>query len=207
MKIISIVEGDGDKQAVPLLLRRLLETFHQRFDVEPSAKNANGSLNLLKQGGIEKFLAYCVKDSADAVLILIDADGDCAIQRAAALAVRAEKMNLRIPVAIVCAKCEYEAWFLTSLAVLVEKGKLKPETTYEGDVEALRDVKKWLSAHMKPGSAYKETINQAAWTTYIDFTLAHQRSRSFRRLENALKQLLDAMDEGIVIVTPSPNRL
>jgi hypothetical protein len=38
----------------------------------------------------------------------------------------------------------------------------------------------------------------------IDFTLARQRSRSFRRLEHALDELLDAIDNQTPMVTPLP---
>lgn len=194
--IVPIVEGDGETTAAPLLLRRLLWENQQRFDVRIArARNAHGRSNLTKIDGLEKFLERIRREPADAVLVLLDADQDCAKELAEDLAARTRVLGLPFPVAIVCAKCEYEAWFLASLETIMG-------ISYEDDVEAKRGVKEWLSAQMLPDSVYQETKDQAAMTQQIDFTLARERSRSFRRLEHAIEELLDAIDGQKARITP-----
>jgi hypothetical protein len=197
--IHSIVEGYGEVAALPLLLRRL--TTEATFS-RPS--KTSGRHHLIKEGVFERFLErerieYKL-GRCDGLLILLDADEDCAAQLAWGLAERAANLNLPFPVAVVCAKCEYEAWFLTSLETIAGNHGIPSGTTIsEDEIETTRGVKEWLSDQMGPTRAYSPTTHQPAFTTLIDLDLVHQRSRSFRRLEHALQEIL----EGEVGVTPS----
>lgn len=56
---------------------------------------------------------------------------------------------------------------------------------------------------MPRGQRYKETTNQVAFTQLMNFSRVRERSRSFRRLEHAVEELLDAIDTGSTGVTPS----
>lgn len=206
--IIPIVEGDGEERAVPLLLRRL-QYECQRWDLQIAPpKNAHGRDNLLRSGGLERFLSYAwLEPECAAVLVLLDADEDCPKEIAPQLAERARALNPPCPVAIVLAKCEYEAWFLASLETIAGqnlKGRagLPAGVHFEGDVEAIRGVKDWISRKMLPGRIYKETFDQAPMTALMDFSLARARSRSFRRLEHAFQELVEVVDKGEKCVTP-----
>ncbi len=207
-KIVPIVEGSGEVDAVPLLLRRLLFEVKHRYEFAiAKPKNAQNRGALIAH--LERFLEYARQEVGCAgVLVLLDADEDCASQLAIGLASRASTLYLSFPVAIVCAKCEYEAWFLASLETIAGKplkGRdgLNADAQYDHKkVENLRDVKGWLSANMPPGRAYKETQDQVAMTELLDFNLARERSRSFRRLEHALNEILKAVDEQLNTVTP-----
>jgi hypothetical protein len=207
-KIVSIVEGDGEVTAVPVLLGRLLG-LRQCYDlIADRPKNAHSVSNLTKPGGLEKFLAYARKEpDCAAVLVLLDADEDCAVGLATSLALRAKMLSLPFPTAIVCAKCEYEVWFLASLSSISGKqinGRpgLNEGLTYDQPVENMRDAKGWLSKNMPPGRAYKETQDQEAITRLLDFDLVREKSRSFRRLEHAIDELLVAIDQNTPFVTP-----
>jgi len=209
-RIVPIVEGHGEQNAVPLLLRRLLHEVKQRFDIEvAAAKDANGRNNLLKESGLEKFLRFArLEVNAVGAIVILDAESDCAQTLAYKLAQRAAKLHLPLPVVIVCATCEYEAWFLASLETIggqAIKGSpgIKQNAVFKGEIEEKRDVKGWLDSNMLKGS-YKPAEHQAPLTGMIDFTLARQRSRSFRRLEHALDELLDAIDNQTPMVTPLP---
>ena len=50
---------------------------------------------------------------------------------------------------------------------------------------------------------YKETSDQVVLTHYINLELAHDRSRSFRRVCHAVGELVEAIDYGIPATTPS----
>ncbi len=162
-KILSIVEGDGDVEALPILLRRLLFEVKERFEFHiDQPKNAHGCNNLTKFKGIERFLELCRADSScAAILVLVDTDENCAKDLALDLAARARLLGLQIPIAIVCATCEYEAWFLASLETTANqsiKGRdgLTKDAKYEGEVENKRGVKEWLTQYMPLGRTYRD---------------------------------------------------
>ena len=71
------------------------------------------------------------------------------------------------------------------------------------NIEGVRDPKGWLTNRMPTNRAYRETIDQESMTHHIDFALAQRRSRSFRRLCHAVEELVFAMDNQLVTVTPS----
>jgi hypothetical protein len=201
-----IVEGSGEKEAAPLLIRRFLHDHYQLFDcVIGETYNARGRYNLLKQGGLESFLnlARGAPNCAGAI-VLLDVERehrDCPPSLAYSLAQRTKKLNLRFPVVIVCAACEYESWFLLNLHTIAPKF-LTPNVKYEGDSERECGSKGWLTRNMPEGSAYNETAHQPRMTALIDIQHTLQQSRSFRRLGHALQQLLAAIDTGENIITP-----
>ena len=172
------------------------------------AKNANGNSNLTKSGGVEGFVkrAWMERDCA-AILILMDADKHCALHIATDLSQRIIAMQSKVPVAIVIANCEYEAWFLASLETIAGQdleGRpgLPTGLTHPGEVESLVGVKGWLTRQLPEGRIYKPTQDQLAMTRLIDTEKARHRSRSFRRLCHALAETVAAIDSGQRIVTP-----
>ena len=54
MKLIAIVEGHGDVQAVPVLLRRVLYEKLQIYDIEVAPPIRISKNKLLKQGELER---------------------------------------------------------------------------------------------------------------------------------------------------------
>ena len=82
-KIVPIVEGFGEVDAVPALLWKLLAEMG-RYDIQiEAAQNAHGCRNLTVPGGVEKFVANAwTKRDCGAVLILMDAEEQCAMQLA-----------------------------------------------------------------------------------------------------------------------------
>ena len=127
-RIIPIVEGHGEERAVPHLIRRWLRRrqLHQSFVVPDLAINAKGCGRLkaaydrVRHVGIEHYVKAALRNRADAILVVVDADGECA-NRAAGnglgpeLLARARAAATQLPLAVVVANREYEAWFLASL--------------------------------------------------------------------------------------------
>ena len=204
--IASIVEGDGDVAAVPGLLRRILGERLGRYDIQAlKAKPANGKPNLLKK--FEQFLRYAVIDDCDAILVLVDADKECPVDQARKLAARATSLNLNVPVAIVYAKSEYETWFIASLSehtghAIRERLGISDTESAPDNVESDRGAKGWLNERMPDDRAYKETEDQEPLTYHIDLETTHDKSRSFRRLCNAVGELVYALDQQTVVITP-----
>ena len=205
--IVPIVEGDGEVKAVPLLLRRVLGERHSRYDIRIQRPiNARGKTKLLRK--FDSFLEYARRDrECGAVLVLLDGDEDCPRNLAACLAQTAVRLNMSVPVAIVCAHREYEVWFVASLDS--ETGDniratlgLAKTVAYDGDIELIGSPKGWIQVQMPQSSGYKETQDQPALTPFIDIEHTRQRSRSFRRLCHAVEELLCAIESGTPIVTP-----
>ena len=191
--IVPIVEGDGDVEAVPLLLRRILQ-HHQWFDWSVAHPKRARSLSTLKQK-LESFIRYAEKErDCSGILILFDLDDGCPKDEADDLVQLARQLGSASPIAVAFAHREYEAWFLASLDTIAGSYGLPPGLVYDGDVERRRDVKGWLTRQMPPGQSYKETIHQAKFTNRIDLDHASCRSRSFRRLRHAVEQLVQAAD-------------
>ena len=205
--IVPIVEGDGEVKAIPNLLRRVLGELHGRYDIRIQRPiNARGKPKLLKR--FENFLEYARRNQeCNAVLVLLDGDKDCPRDLTAALTQTAARLNLGIPVAIVCAHREYEAWFVASLDSATGENiratlGLSETAVHEGDVESIASPKGWIQVRMPQSSGYKETQDQAALTPFIDIEHTQRRSRSFRRLCHAVEELLCAIESGTPIVTP-----
>jgi hypothetical protein len=217
--IVPIVEGDGEVQAVPLLLRRLLEE-RRAWDARVARpRNAGGITKLARDARqVERFLRYAVKEpGASAILVLVDADADCPLQRALLFAMCAEGTGLRLPVAVVVAKCEYEAWFLASAETLAgrplkskgqhDRSGIVAGTVFEGDPEGVRNAKGMLSDMMPANCAYKETLDQAPLTEAMDLALVRARCRSFRRVDSAVAFLVEQIRAGGRAVSPSTEAL
>ena len=206
-KLIAIVEGPGEKDAVPALLRRILWERFDRYDIDVSRpKVTNGKPNLVKR--LEDFLGYALIERCTAILVLLDSDRDCPAQLARELAQRAAALNLRVPTAVVCAMSAYESWFISSLSDdegdnIRARLEIRSSVTAPEDVESIRNAKAWLENHMPHDLGYKETTDQVVLTHYMNLELAHDRSRSFRRVCHAVGELVEAIDHGMPVVTPS----
>src|SRR5688572_29082730 len=87
-----------------------------------------------------------------AVLVVLDGDDDCPAQLGPVLLRRAEGACRTIPVAVVLAKKEFEAWFIASAASLAGRRGLPADLRAPADPEAIRDAKGWLSCQMPRGS-------------------------------------------------------
>ena len=205
--IIAIVEGRGDERALPALIRRILHERLFRYDIGTGKSQvAKGKENLV--GKFEKFVEYAMDENPAAILVLVDADADCPVELVRDLARRAEALNAPVPIAIVCAKSEYETWFICSLSDSEGEGirrnlGLPPSVVCPENAESIRNAKGWLSDRMPRNRAYREIPNQDTLTHHIALDLVREKSRSFRRLCDAVRELADAVDAGASAVTPS----
>lgn len=207
LTIVPIVEGDGELQAFLLLLRRLLGE-QNRYDLTVARPhNAHGRTNLLRPGGIEGFLRSVGVLQPAGIIVLLDLDeDDCGADVAHDLAGRARQVGLSTSIVIVVAVSAYEAWFLASIETTRGepiKGQpfLRDDVEAPPDPEAVASPKRWLGERLIGSRGYKETLDQAPLTEQLDLGMVRQRSRSFRRLNHAVTQLIEAIDDRAV-VTP-----
>jgi hypothetical protein len=185
-----IVEGHGEVQAVPLLVRRIAEwigfeeklTIHQPIRVHRD--------RVVKQGELERHLELVARrvGPGGAILILVDADNACAASLGPELLARARKARSDRRIAVVLAVREYEAWLIASAKSLRGERTLPPDLEAPDDPEALPHAKAWLGARMQHG--YSETLEQPKLTAKIDLAEA-RRAGSFDKLVREVCALLE----------------
>jgi hypothetical protein len=216
------VEGDGETDAVPALLRRLLNEKGGWHDVLlDDATFRVGSVDRLVKDDFREWRRYLAaslkRANVGGVLLVLDGDYQklqgkvfCAAEIAKSLAVAAMHVGAGVTfsVAVVFARQEYETWLIAGVASLAGKrlpdGRLikSDAKAPDGDLEAgPRDAKGWLRAIVEGG--YKPTRDQAALTKLVDLEAIRSRKlRSFRRLESALSVLLEAIRSNRPIISP-----
>ncbi len=215
-KMAVIVEGKGDAAAIANLLPRLLDQEFQRTDWQVQAKRTNGCGELTKPGGVERFVRLCLhqEPACRGILILIDGDAarqlprkpmdPCSPWFARQLAGRVRQMQPPVPVAVVVARWEYEVWLIASIETTAPAlpGSPQHHPPCPANVEELAEPKQWLNLCIPQGQKYLETRDQARLTAKMDFALVAPRCRSFRRLKNAIQQILNGHDQAAPAVTP-----
>jgi len=182
--VASIVEGDGEVAALPVLLRRLADWRSPAAYVEvltPIRVHKDRFINRPDEFSRHLKLAAAKCGDAGWVLILFDADDDCPAEKGTTILAQAQAIIAHRRIAVVLANREYEAWFIAAAESLngcrVFKCRAQDARV---DPEAPRNAKGWVRERMPEG--YGETKDQPAFSQRFDMALAHQRSRSFRKL-------------------------
>ena len=181
--IVSIVEGDGEDAALPVLLRRLGEwlTPDEYINVaRPIRVGRNQFLNRADIFSKQLQLAALKCTQPGWILILLDADDDCPAELARDILQRSMRIIPNQRVSVVLAKREYEAWFLASALSLNGKRNLRIDAA-PANAESVRGAKEWLSERILNGR-YREVTDQPALSAVMDLQQARENSRSFRKL-------------------------
>ncbi len=225
-RLVLFVEGAGDKLAVPALVKRLLTDLDawECLFLDPNPFVV-GNVNQLAKNNYEKWLrwlgAAAKRGDIGAVLLVLDGDirniqGEtfCAAQVARKLAEESAKARGGdlFSVAIVFACQEYESWLIAGVESLagktlkdgrpgVQSGTEPPDK--DKDIElSPRDAKGWLGKVMEAG--YNPVKDQAPLTEMVDWELVRNRPmRSFRRLENAISQIVSAIRDESPLRSPT----
>lgn len=189
--LASVVEGHGEVQALPVLIRRLADRFRPGVSVDAPTpfRLPRGKFRVV--GELERAVAVASRKvtAGGGVLVLVDADDDCPVQFAAELRGRCEPAAAGCPVAFVAANREFEAWFLAALPSLSSHPDVLPLARHADDGESVRDAKGRLQRHMMAGVKYSETRHQPAFSALMDLDQA-AGCRSFRKLMADVERLL-----------------
>jgi hypothetical protein len=192
IQIVSIVEGRGEIEAVPILLRRLLLLAPpgQPWDVQPAIRIPRG--RLLKVGELERAVDLAGRrvGGKGLVLVVLDSDDDCPAELGPRLSQRAASGRFA-NVLVVLAKREFEAWLVAAAESIAGKRGLPEDLSAPQDPEAIRGAKEWLSDRMGASGRYSPTLDQPALTAEFSIEAARARSPSFerccRRIETFLR--------------------
>ncbi|MEZ4360647.1 MAG: DUF4276 family protein [Kofleriaceae bacterium] len=187
-----IVEGHGEVEAMPVLLRRVAAALG--VAVQATRPFRVPRHQLIKEAELQRTVeAVARRVGTDGpILIVLDADDDCIRDRAASMLDQARATRRDRELAVVLPNREFEAWFLASIESLRGRARVRPDACWPGEAESVRDAKGALQSLM--AGTYSPTVDQPALAALMDLELARQRSRSFDKLWRDLARLLGAAD-------------
>ncbi|WP_229770433.1 DUF4276 family protein [Schaalia hyovaginalis] len=183
-KITSVVEGHGEVDALPVLLRRLTSNFsilvrkpHRIKRTEFTGRDGANAVRMQREAAGELGM----------VIVLLDLDDD-----------DSDELRKRVidnvgedRVSVVLATKEFEAWFLAGVESLRSHSDVRDDATYDGDCESVRNAKGRLEGLMK--CSYKETLHQAKFAACLDLELARKNSPSFESFCSSVEKWLETL--------------
>ena len=194
IKIGCIVEGHGEVEAVPLLIRRVADNLYPELQIVIPRPVRTPRNKIVKVGELERRVELAAQKigGQGAIFIILDSDDDCPAELGPTLLDRASQVRRNLPIAVVLAKQEFEAWFLAAAESLRGKRELKNDIHSPRAPEAIRNAKGWLSERMGDNRTYRETRDQPALTALFDLEQARQ-ANSFDKCYREIVHLLDEL--------------
>ncbi|MGO9567250.1 MAG: DUF4276 family protein [Desulfomonilaceae bacterium] len=191
VRLVAIVEGQGDEKAVPILLKRILESMGV-YTVCPDYKPVRQRRHkIVKKDELERAIQLAMRrKNAGAILVLLDADDDCPASLGPQLLERAKKAS-RLPVAVVLAKKEFEAWFLGCLESFRGFLGVPADAEAPDDPETVDGKGRLRSICL--GTKYSSTLHQVAFASRMDFSLCRDRCPSFDKFFRDVEALVKAV--------------
>ena len=203
MTIRPIVEGHGEIEAVPVLLRRLIAEaqFYGLSVLKPIRRTRT---QFLRKNDVQAAVSLVLLGAGcDVILFVLDADDECPLERASQIKNWADETAAgRAHCEVVVANREYEAWFLASMESLRGKAGIREDARYDDDCEAVRGAKEALERLMVPNRFYNERIDQPSLTDQLDLKVTFEKSRSFRRLVKAFANTTVALGRNCQFPQP-----
>ena len=197
VKIGCIVEGHGDVKAVPILIRRIVQSLHPELQIDTPRPIRVHRSQVVKPGELERRVKLAASRTGrrGAIFIILDSDDDCPAKLGPELLQRAVNVRSDLPIAVVLAKREFEAWFLAAAESLRGQRELKNELQSPNNPEGIRDAKGWLSRQMEGNRTYDEVSDQPAFTARFDFEQA-RHTNSFDKCYRDIKRLLHELQDN-----------
>lgn len=193
MHIVPIVEGHGEVEAVPILIRRISRSLRKP---EPEvAHPIRCPRNKISQPDeLERIIQLaCLKlRLPGAILILMDADTDCPARLGPKLLSEVKNIRRNLLISVVFAKHEYEAWFIAAISSLRGKRGIGKTVDSPNDPESIRGAKEFMEKQMEKDRNYSETVDQPALTDLFDLNEARQKSSSFDKFYREIERILSS---------------
>lgn len=185
--IVPIVEGHGEVEALPLLIRRIFNEFL------PGVNPAINPPNRVKAGSFvndndyfNKYISLAAAKAAQGngmILILLDCEEQCPGNLGPQLLGRAEAARADIACSVILAHREYETWFLAAASSLRGVSGLPADLVPPPNPESIRGAKEWFGNRMS--HPYDPILHQAKFTARFDLNQA-RTIPSFDRLVRKL---------------------
>lgn len=192
VRIATIVEGHGEVEAVPILIRRHADSLGWHGAVHCLPPIRQSASKLLRAGELERAVELASRKlgGPGGILVLMDCEDQCPATLGPALLHRVRSARGDLPSALVLAHREFEAWFIASAESLAGKRGLPPHLRAHPAPETIRGCKEWLTDQMRPGRCYDELSDQPAMTNLFDLGVALRASPSFDKCHRELASLL-----------------
>jgi hypothetical protein len=188
--IAPIVEGHGEVQSVPLLLKRMALAIAPtaQLNLNPALRIKTGSF-VNDEDYFRKYLELAARKTKpwpkSCVLILLDCEDDCPRKLGPVLWKKAHNCRPDVTTIVILAHREYETWFLAAARSLRGVCGLPANLTPPNNPESIRNAKGWLSKMMS--APYNETDHQPKFTMSFAFQEA-ETVPSFKRGFQKLSQ-------------------
>jgi len=188
-RLVCIVEGHGEVESVPLLVRRVCKATNL---VEPEIRKNDvirrPRSQLIREGEIERAIDLAGRrvGSGGAILVLLDADDDLPCELAPKLLTRAQNVRPDCRVAVVLAMREYEGWFLAAARSLAGKAGIPTSASPPPNPQNIRDAKGLIGAWM---GQYRPILQQPRLTALMDLDEARS-APSFDKLWREVNRIL-----------------
>lgn len=188
LKVVPIVEGHGDVAAVPVLLRRCAEHFYSTVTVDVLTpvgqprdrlvKNKDECLVRSVQLAQAKLIQHQVPESMSWILVIVDADDDCAATLGPAMLKAVASAGVTIPVSVTLAVREFETWLVGGANTLTDQLR---ETDPPDAPEASGARKGWIEKRIRTPK-YSETVDQPRLAAAFDLGRCRKTCPSFDKL-------------------------
>ena len=116
LPIACVVEGHGEVEAVPILIRRIAARVDPALSILVRRPLRISRSQIARVGELERAIELAARQVGrqGGILVLIDSDDDCPAELGPELLGRARKARSDLPIGVVLAKREFEGWFLAS---------------------------------------------------------------------------------------------
>ena len=197
MIIQPIVEGHGEIDAVPVLLRRIC----YELGCCTSAKIAHPMRiprsRMVQEKEIRRYARIAsLLPGCDLILLVMDADDDCAKEISDLIRpwIRAESLCAHFEIIVI--PREYECWIIAALESLQGVRGIGGNAASPQHPEQVKDAKGYITRQMEGSGRYQPTTDQAALSQLVDLYAIRRRCPSFCRLISKIESLSQSVMEG-----------
>ncbi len=189
MRLGVIVEGHGEVEAAPVLLRRVANYIEPGFWLDILPPDRKKRDQLVREGDFKRAIEAMARRVGEdgRILVVLDADDDASCSRGPLLVGWAAEQRPDRLVAVVLAEREWEGWYLAALESLRGCRGLDESAEAPGQPERIRNAKGWLADRMLNG--YSETLDQPAFASVVDIAKARSTD-SFDKLVRDMARLM-----------------
>lgn len=207
LRVAPIVEGYGEVESVPTLLRSIRDKILENTYVEVLKPIRRPRTKLLRcdpatgattpnEDEIARAVGFATlrlldarsPGTAELALLLLDADKDCPRDLAPELSrIVRSAAGPGLEAYVVLANPEYETWFVAAAASLEKYLKLSEADRSVADPESKHLGKGWIRQRFR--GPYSETVDQPRLTATMDLATCRAHSPSFDKLCRVLERL------------------
>lgn len=177
-----VVEGPGDRESFPILLRAYLQSQGRYDDLLGKPVPLKGKGSATRPNGLEGYVLAAARPGCRTVLVLVDADKDASCTLGPKLLARAQAVTA-VPVIVIVAERDFEDWIYAA-AEHLGLGDVDWSSTVRG--------KSAIESLLSPDKYVKSTM-QARLTQRMDLGVARSRNASLDRLFRKLDEVLTGL--------------